>query len=64
MEEKAPLKDRKSLWLSIIASILVAFLSWLLMYISEFIPKKIQAPFIVAIFIVLFIGAIMIYKNQ
>ena len=63
MKEKAPLKDRKSLWLSIIASILVAFLMWLLIYLSEFIPKRVQASFIIIISAILFFGAIKIYKN-
>ena len=62
-EEKTSLANRKSLWLSIIASILVSFLMWLLIYLSEFIRKEWQASFIVIISAILFLMAIKKYKK-
>lgn len=63
MEEKVPLQDRKSLWLSVIASVLVAFLMWLLIYLSDFIPKGLQASFVAIVSATLLFGAIKMYKN-
>lgn len=65
MTDKAPLNDRKSLWLSIIASTIVGLVLWLLNYISTLVSQQIwiQAIVVMIILFVLLVVEIWIYKN-